>query len=573
MHRAVQVIILGAMLTAIHAAAVGAAPDTTVTVRPGEVYYELPRGCVGGKLTAYASDYAGGSAPSDPQRARRTTADGKTWIDCVKELKLGFVGASMVHQGRPPGKGTPDPHYDDWRATADAVVAAGGGIMIEYMAGVRGMPQGTTLRPEDPANIDPDPGPWSVRNGLDWADFMAARHGADKIRLAEFYNEPATMNDHQLGSRGCWYAYKDFKNADRLCADWATNHQQDYYKAFKAKYPHAVICGASYSSPAGLYNAGEGRRYLQGYPGARVSAQDPNTHYQDALSLHCYGFKAGAEQGGRGLPTAPAGGVQAVFNSIFYPTLKNPALVSGYRAGVEQWLGMMRALPGGERNRLVNSEWWAYSPEPSAPGWWPVGGEEGSRQAVADVLGLIVHCQNADRWKFEALQYHAINVAEGRRPAAAGRPAEAKLPDCFFVSFGGKLWRTGRYFALRDISCRFANEYPALARCAVAGPASPAGPRDNSPGTQIQACAGLSRDRARLAVCLANLGDARRRVVVQLGRRAGATPHGVKIPPRLDPESPLVNLESIPFTSAAHDAVELELEGFCAALVELPLAQ
>src|ERR1035437_7610732 len=142
----------------INATAVSA--ETTIHVQLEQVYYELPRWCVGAKLTAYASDYAGGDYTSDPRRAKRTTTlDGKNWLTCIQEMRLGFIGASMVSQGRPPNKGKPDPHYDDWRVAAGAVVASGGGLMLEYMAGVgppAGMPRGTTNARELAANFDPD---------------------------------------------------------------------------------------------------------------------------------------------------------------------------------------------------------------------------------------------------------------------------------------------------------------------------------------------------------------------------------------------------------------------------------
>ena len=143
--------------------------------------------------------------------------DGKAWLTCLREMKLGFVGGSMVRQGRPPNKGTPDPNYDDWRVAAGAVVAGDGGIMLEYMAGVGpspGMPGGTSSAPELASNVDPYPGAWSVQNCVDWADYLASVHGADKLRLAEFYNEPATMNDLQLGSYShtFWYSSELFNN-------------------------------------------------------------------------------------------------------------------------------------------------------------------------------------------------------------------------------------------------------------------------------------------------------------------------------------------------------------------------
>lgn len=547
--------------------------ESRVRVETGRAYYRLPQWCVGAKMTAYASDYAGGNYPHDPRRAKRTTPDGKTWLRCVEELRLGFIGASMVSQGRPPNKGKPDPHYDDWRVAAQAVVNSGGGVMLEYMAGVGlppGMPGGTTNAPELAANLDPDPGPWSVQNCVDWADFLASVHGPGKLRLAEFYNEPATMNDRQMGSYSgtFWYSSKLFKHYDRLCADWAANHQQDYYRPLKEKYPGIVICGASYSEPAGLYNAKEAARYLRGYQGARISTQNPNTKYQDALSLHCYGYQAGSNA--LNTPGVPAGGVQAVFNSIFYPVLDRPGLVSGYRAGVEQWLGILRLLKGGKANKLVNTEWWAYSPE-SRNGWYPAGGAEGSHQAVADVLGWIVHCQNARPWQFEAIQYHAINVCNGRKPDANGRATEVNLPDCFFCESGDKILRLGRYFALKDICSRFANEYPNLLPCTVAGPRSPAGPRNNSPGTQIQACAGLKMGETGGGICLANIGDTAQRIRIRLDRPISSAT-AVRIPSVLDPETPLESLQDLPFGDDARRELLVELDGYCAAMVEVRLA-
>jgi hypothetical protein len=261
--------------------------------------------------------------------------------------------------------------------------------------------------------------------------------------------------------------------------------------------------------------------------------------------------------------------VQAIFNSIFYPTLNQPGVVSGYLAGVDQWLSYVRPLPQGSTNKLVDTEWWAYSPA-AVGGWYPVGGSEGSLQAVADVLGWIVHCQNADRWQFNAIEYHAVNVCEGRNPDAQGRPTQALLPDAYFYSYNSKIWRFGRYYALRDIICPCANNYPRLVHCLVQGPTSPASPRNNSPGTQIQACAGLSADGSALAVCLANIGDSRQTVTLSLGRAAAQPAWAHVIPPVLGVETPLTQLAP-PFDDGSRQSVTLTVEGYSAVLVEIPL--
>ncbi len=262
--------------------------------------------------------------------------------------------------------------------------------------------------------------------------------------------------------------------------------------------------------------------------------------------------------------------MQAIFNSIFYPVLKHPGLVSGYRAGVDEWLGCLRALEHGTTNKLVNSEWWAYCPE-AVSGWYPAGGREGSHQAVADVLGWIVHCQQADRWQFEAIEYHAVNLCSGRKADALGRPTEINLPDVFFCESAGQLWRLGRYYAVKDICCRFANHYPKLVRARVQGPPSPPSARNNSPGTQIQACAGLSEDQSALAICLANIGDTAQAVALSWGRRAVGMPKVIEIPPELAPETPLSQVPGLSFRDAAHDAVVFTLQGYSSVLVEVSL--
>jgi len=535
--------------------------QTTVRVQLDSVYYELPRWCVGAKMTGYSSDVA---------RSQQTTPDGKTWLQCIKELKLGFMGASMYRQGQPPSKGKPERGYDNWRIAAGAVVESGGGVMIEYMAGVGappGMPWGTTAKPEAADNIDR--GAWGVQNCVDWADYMASVYGRDKIFLFEFYNEPACMRDAPDGSRpngGFWYSYTNFKNPDELAWDWAINHQQDYYQAVKTKYPSAVLCGASYAAPAANYSPGDAKRWTTGYPGARVSAANPNTRYEDALSLHCYGYEAGHLK--QNQPGAAAGTVQAIFNSIFYPVLDRPGRISGYKAGVDQWVEETRRSQNGKDCRLVDTEWWVYSPEEIEGRRFPVGGKEGSHQAVADVLGWIVHCQNADRWQFVALQYHMANVSAGGGLDAQGRPTWFSPQDGLFCDSGDKVWRTGRYFALKDISARMANNYPVLVRSTVTGPNAPASPRDNSPGTQIQACAGLSKDKSSLAVCLANIGDTTQTVEIAYGNAAKGAVHGVAVPASLDVEVPLTQL-SPQFTDDSHRAVTVTLEGYTAALVEV----
>lgn len=187
---------------------------------------------------------------------------------------------------------------------------------------------------------------------------------------------------------------------------------------------------------------------------------------------------------------------------------------------------------------------------------------------MADVLGLIVHCQNARRWQFEAIQYHSANVCEGRKPGPDGRPTEVRLPDTLFCDYGGKIWRLGRYFAIKEICCRFANHYPRLVRCLVHGPPSPPSPRNNSPGTQIQACAGLNKDGSALAVCLADIGNTPQTITLAVGRRVAGTPRAVEVPPMLDPKTPPVQ---IPVSSGHRHTLVLTVQGFCAALVEIPL--
>lgn len=563
---------LGVSAVASRMAVAATTAQSTVRVQTNSVYYQLPRWCAGAKMTAFCSDYAGGNYPSDIWRAVRTTRDGKNWIACLKDMKLGFIGASMTTQGRPPNKGTPANSYDDWRVAANAVVASGGGIMIEYMGGPVGIgPNGSTQAPETPTNVDP--GNWSPQNCADWADYMASVNGRDKIWLFEFYNEPDTMNSHQLGSSGvCWYSYDTWPSADFECEFWAINHQQDYYKAVKPKYPNAVVCAASHSTPAGIYNQGWVPSWLQGYAGARISPSNPNTKYMDAVSIHAYGYNSASVTSTT--PGAPSGAIQSTFNAIFYPKSKDPGNVSGYKAGVDQWINLARTLPAGKTMGVVNTEWWAYGPPELPDGRYANGGVEGSRSAAGDVVGWIVHCQNADRWQFKAIEFHAVNVAFGYVPDSKGYPTEFDIPDCMFCSYDGAggfhLYRTGRYFAVKDICARFANNYPSLLRCSVQGPPSPAGPRHNSPGTQIQSCAGLNKTGTKLAVCLANIGNSTQTVKVAFGRRATGAVSGVKIPPTLPIETPLTKLTPA-FTDSAHQAVNVTLEGYTAALIEVPL--
>jgi hypothetical protein len=135
---------------------------------------------------------------------------------------------------------------------------------------------------------------------------------------------------------------------------------------------------------------------------------------------------------------------------------------------------------------------------------------------------------------------------------------------------GGRLWRLGRYYAAKDFCCRFANQYPKLVRCLVQGPPSPPSPRNNSPGTQIQACAGLSEDGKALAICFANIGNTAQAVTVSLGGLFAGVPKSIQVPPKLDPETPLRPIPDLSYRAGSRQ-VALTLQGYCAALIEVPL--
>ncbi len=71
---------------------------------------------------------------------------------------------------------------------------------------------------------------------------------------------------------------------------------------------------------------------------------------------------------------------------------------------------------------------------------------------------------------------------------------------------------------------------------------------------------------------MANIGDSRQTVEIAFGRPAAGNVSGVEIPASLDVETPLTKLSNVAFTDDSHQSVSLTLDGFTAAMVEVPLS-
>jgi hypothetical protein len=491
------------------------------------------------KFTGYNSSKSADTSP--------TSADGKTYADLILDLKMDWLKAAYYARFGTPSE--PHPIVQKWKILADKIVDAGGAYFPEIHILPKGFQAGgSKLPPEDVENMDDAVGGGSVSNVMAWFDLFAKEKGADKLRGYEPYNEPNTRTDIQRPMRDLWYSKNDGPYASRKAADWAAVHQRLIAIPLMEKYPDLTVCGSAFSAPASSYGISEVTRFIKGHED--WPWKDNNTKYMTALSIHSYGFRGVKING---MPAAPDGG-QSSINSYFYPTYENPGSKSGYRAAVDELRNVLDQN-GGEKVKIANTEWWALGTKLLEP-------EAGSRSALGDVIGTVLHCQNADKWRFDSITIHAANAAAIESDLSKWIGPN----DCMVGIANNQLYRPVRYYAAKDIVGKFLNNYKKLVRVQSTSPMGPQG-NSNNPIDSIQACAGLS-EGDNIAVLIINTntqqsGD----VSVAFGGTVSGTVQATILPAAQPIDTPLpvktlkVKNSQVTLTIDPASAVLLETSG------------
>jgi hypothetical protein len=430
--------------------------NSEIIIDTTKIYYTLPRHVWGMKYSAYNAMMT--------TNTKCLTEDGKTYSDLILDLKMDWLKAAMHPIGTPQ---RPEKHFAAWKVLADKIVDAGGVYFPELYIAPKEIP-GSKESPEVVDNINKGD-VYSPDAVLKWLDFFAKEKGKDKLRGYEPYNEPACLNNRQC-RKDYWYSHKDFKDPARLCADWATVHHRQVATPVMKAYPKITVCGSAFSAPASPYGIKETSRFILGYQG--WPWKDNNTAYMNALSIHSYGFR----DKGR-IPSAPDAG-QSAINSYFYPEYENPGNVSGYWAAIDQ-IRKILDNAGGKKVKIANSEWWALGAKKLTPG-------AASRSALGDILGVMVHCINAKKWKFDSISIHAANAVNIAPDLTRWRGPH----DAMVCILGKKLIRPPRYYINRDINGPFMNQYKKLVKTDVKTTKSSPGIQNN-PANKIYACAGI----------------------------------------------------------------------------------
>jgi hypothetical protein len=118
---------------------------------------------------------------------------------------------------------------------------------------------------------------------------------------------------------------------------------------------------------------------------------------------------------------------------------------------------------------------------------------------LGDIIGTVVHCQNADKWKFDSLTIHSANSA----PIADDLGKWLASGATTVAISNNQLYRPVRYYAAKDMVGKFFNNYKKLVRVQSTSPMGPKG-NANNPIDSIQACAGLNENGDKVAVLIIN---------------------------------------------------------------------
>lgn len=512
--------------------------NSEVIIDTSNTYYKLPKHVWGMKFSGYYTNMVNNKISK--------TADGKTYSDLILDLKMDWLKAAMHPIGTPekPSKG-----FRNWKILADQIVDAGGVYFPELHIAPDGVP-GSKERPEVISNINKGD-IYSVKAVMKWLDYLSAQKGKNKLRGYEPYNEPACMNDKQH-SKTYWYSSKDFDNPARLCAEWATVHHRQIAIPVMKDYPNMTVCGSAFSSPASSYGLKELSKFIKGYPG--WPWKDNNTSYMNALSIHSYGYK---DKGN--LPSAPDAG-QSSINSYFYPTYTNPGNVSGYWAAVDK-IRQLLDDEGGKNVRISNSEWWALGTKQLTPA-------AASRSALGDVVGVIVHCINADKWKFDSISFHAANPVRIKGDLSRWNGPE----DGMICVDKDKLIRPPRYYVNRDINGPFMNQYKNLVKTEVSTTKGSPGGQNNAI-KRIYACSGIKESNEsdnKLGILVINT-DAKmtEKVDLKWDKVASGKVKITRLPEMLELDTPLP-VEYVALPSEKLNELSIVLGPAEAVLVEVP---
>jgi hypothetical protein len=511
-----------------------------INIDTTNVYYTLPRHVWGMKFTGYYHEMV---------NKNFKTADGKTYSELILDLKMDWLKAAIDPIGTPEN---PSGAFKNWKTLADKIVDAGGVYFPELHIAPVGVP-GSKVRSHVVSNINKG-NVYSVKAVMRWLDLLAKEKGKDKLRGYEPYNEPVCMNNRQ--SRHCWYSLKDFKDAERQCADWASVHHRQIAIPVMKKYPNMTVCGAAFSAPASHYGTKEINYFINGY--SNWPWKDNNTAYMNALSIHSYGFK----DKGR-IPSAPDAG-QSAINSYFYSTYKDPGNISGYWAGTDK-IRKLLDDSGGKKVKIANSEWWALGTEKLTPG-------AASRSALGDIIGVMVHCINAAKWNFDSISFHAAHPVRVERDLSRWKGPEDAMVGVIDVD--EKLFCPPRYYANRDINGPFMNNYKELVKTNVITSMSSPGIQKNA-AKKVYACAGiktLKNGSKKLGILVINI-DTRVADNVSLSwdKPASGKVKIIRLPGKLKMDTPLP-VEKISLARGKTKNLSLVLGPAEAVLIEIPLA-
>lgn len=356
-----------------------------------------------------------------------TTADGKTLPQLCAESGLQFMPWHELRQSW-GSVAFPSARTQVWISIVDAMIAAGLNYGMMTMAGPSGVGRTSgdpSLTPQSTVGNYPsgsaERGPvWAH----DWVAWAAARWGASKCAYWELDNEWATRS--QGGIDPYWYI--DSQN----CADWGTTNFRNYAAQVDSAIPGVRKYGASYSTgaafnPATTFNP-QIHRYIDGtgwanWPWGAVK----NTVY-GGVSIHSYGSSVG------GPPSCQSSvSVATIISNI-------ATLRSQYGTNVATLRSLLTSA-----DIMSNTEWWGLVAN-------AFDSTSLARECAGDIFGFIDHATNAATWNCKALALWGFGPGDVTNPSAS--------PESIISTQAGKLVRRPRYFVIRDILARFANQYP-----------------------------------------------------------------------------------------------------------------
>ena len=523
------------------------------TLFVGSPFATLPTYFVGLKMTPFNNEVVRGSGGAQESWV---TIDGKDVTQLIQETNLHWMA------------GDPYKNYiGTYTGSSEPISSTTGHSNLyrlsKYMAGVGGysspnpyaggawqiIPEaGTTgLTACDPSNLHATTSsPANIRN---FVTQYAADFGSKAIYF-EIMNEPGTSVSWPVVDA----------NRDH---DWGVIHVRQFLDQLRVDFGFDMA-GWSISEVRRdyfnhFYGPGQGTFSGCAWP----YGSDHNLNHVDAVSVHCYGFNSGGATAGTTV-------LQSRINQIFFATATESQINAanqpgGYRAGMD----LLRTLM--DEKGFTQMGW--YQTE-----YWLLGGTTKTAQirqleALADVCGLITHCQKDQhlRWKCKGINLHACNVDDLLSGTPGTGNEVTQVGDMPFYRQNTRVYRLPRYYAWPGIIAKFVNNYKTLLEVTASG--IPLGPTDvNANAVQeFQACAGLSPAGTTKGIVLANVDIASAHThTLDWGQSANAPMTITKLTRNHPIETPMqVTTDSsvIGATSAA-----VTLQGGEAVLLEIPLA-